>query len=193
MKNTFLYIKEHTITGMKYFGKTTRLDIEAYLGSGVYWNNHLKIHGKKHVKTLWVSEPFTDENDIKEFATLFSEEFDIVNSNEWANLMIEDGLQGRFPILEITSEWREKLSHAAKNRKPISEETRNKMSIAAKNRSQKHKDNLSKSRTGLLLGRKASEETKLKMSIARIGKKKKPHSEEAKLKMSIAAKNRKKA
>lgn len=193
MKNTYLYIKEHAITGMKYFGKTTRLDIESYLGSGVYWNNHLKIHGKKHVKTLWISKPFTDENDIKEFAVFFSEEFDIVNSDKWANLIVEDGLHGKFPPLQMTDELRKKLSYAAKNRKPISEETRNKMSIAAKNRSQEHKDNLSRSRTGLLLGRKASDETKLKMSKTRIGKKRKPHSEEAKLKMSIAAKNRNKA
>ncbi len=33
-KPTRLYVKQHTKTGMLYFGKTIRDDIETYLGSG---------------------------------------------------------------------------------------------------------------------------------------------------------------
>lgn len=168
MKPTYLYVKEHNATGLRYFGKTTRKDVHSYSGSGSYWANHLKVHGKDQVKTLWVSEAFTDEDDIKEFAELFSEQFDIVNSTKWANLIAENGLDGGFKPLEFTDEIRSKLSYAARNRKPISEETRKKMSLAAKNRSEEHKKNLSKSRTGLLLGRKMSEETKRKMSESQL-------------------------
>lgn len=94
MKPTYLYIKEHTITGLRYFGKTVKPDPTKYKGSGRYWRRHLKVHGSEHVKTLWISEPFVDENDIREFAEFFSAFFDIVNSNEWANEKIENGLDG---------------------------------------------------------------------------------------------------
>jgi hypothetical protein len=44
-KPTFLYIKTHSVTGLKYFGKTTK-DPFRYKGSGVYWVRHLKVHRK---------------------------------------------------------------------------------------------------------------------------------------------------
>jgi hypothetical protein len=44
--STYLYIKTHNITGLKYFGKTTKKDPYSYIGSGEYWLSHLKIHGK---------------------------------------------------------------------------------------------------------------------------------------------------
>ena len=44
-KPTYLYIKTHKITGLKYFGKTTRTDPYTYKGSGVRWMNHIRKHG----------------------------------------------------------------------------------------------------------------------------------------------------
>ena len=35
---TWLYIKQHNITKLKYFGKTVRKDPIKYKGSGTYWN-----------------------------------------------------------------------------------------------------------------------------------------------------------
>ncbi len=54
MKNfaTYLYIKQHTITGKLYFGKTIR-DPLKYFGSGLHWSPHIRVHGKEHVMTLW--------------------------------------------------------------------------------------------------------------------------------------------
>lgn len=77
-----------------YFGKTQKMNIESYLGSGVYWKKHIKKHGMEFVENLWVSEAFTDREDLIEFATFFSEEFDIVNSEKWANLQEENGMDG---------------------------------------------------------------------------------------------------
>jgi len=91
-KPTHLYIKQHSITGLKYFGKTTQ-DLSKYHGSGTRWNNHLKVHGYEHVVTLW-SQLFTTVDEIKEFALNFSEENQIVESKEWANLKPENGLDG---------------------------------------------------------------------------------------------------
>jgi hypothetical protein len=132
---TCLYIKEHSLTGLKYFGKTTNKDVHKYLGSGIRWTHHIKKHGKEHVATIWVSEPFIDKDLLEEFATFMSEELDIVNSNKWANLVIENGISGG----------------AIRNGQVLSEESKDKIRQKA-------------------IGRKASSETKLKMSAIRKGR-----------------------
>lgn len=86
-KPTFLYIKQHTVTGKLYFGKTTR-NPEKYLGSGKYWKLHIKKYGKKYVTNLWYCL-FLDEKECKDFAIQFSTQNNIVNSKEWANLKQE--------------------------------------------------------------------------------------------------------
>ena len=90
-----LYIKEHVETGLLYFGKTTK-DPYTYYGSGKYWLRHIKKHGKKCVKTVWASS-FEDEEACVEFATFFSEFYNIVDSDIWANLINENGLDGAPP------------------------------------------------------------------------------------------------
>jgi len=73
-----LYLKQHSVTKLRYFGFTRR-DPYKYLGSGKYWKNHLRIHGKEHVITVWTKK-FNSRDDAYEFATFFSEVEDIVNS-----------------------------------------------------------------------------------------------------------------
>lgn len=97
---TTLYIKQHNVTGLKYFGKTVQ-DVDKYNGSGIYWTRHLAIHGYD-VTTLW-SKTFYDKNELIEYALNFSKDNNIVeavdeNGNKiWANLKIEDGLAGGHP------------------------------------------------------------------------------------------------
>lgn len=93
MKPTYLYIKEHTKTGLKYFGKTYNEHPEKYLGSGKYWKKHIKKHGEEFVKTTWF-QLFTNEKDLINYAIHFSTENNIVKSKEWANLKNENGLDG---------------------------------------------------------------------------------------------------
>ncbi len=95
IKPTVLYIKQHSITGLKYFGKTTR-DPLKYNGSGKHWLRHIKKHDKGYVITLWVSEPYIDSDAIIEFALAFSRDHDIVASKDWANIINENGLDGGF-------------------------------------------------------------------------------------------------
>lgn len=95
---TRLYVKRHTITGLRYFGKSSNKDIENYKGSGKRWQNHLKNHGKHYVVTDWVSDWFTNPHDLQDFALLISEDLDIVNSPNWANLKPEYGVEGHRPI-----------------------------------------------------------------------------------------------
>ncbi len=91
-KPTFLYIKQHSITGMLYFGKTYKNPTK-YIGSGLYWRRHLSTHGVQHVNTIWYCL-YTDQDECTKFAQQFSIQEDIVNSNLWANLTIENGLDG---------------------------------------------------------------------------------------------------
>jgi hypothetical protein len=101
---TYLYIKQHKITGLLYFGKTTRTgkSFEKYNGSGKHWSPHIKKHGINHVETLWYCL-FTDKDELVKFAVMCSHQWDIVNAKDttgkkiWANQKIEDGLMGGFP------------------------------------------------------------------------------------------------
>jgi hypothetical protein len=95
-----LIVKQHNKTGLRYFHKTKKIQfVESYCGSGVYWLKHLEKHGNDWTN-IWVSEVFYDKEDIVEFATFFSEFFEIVESKEWANLCIENGINGG----DLTSE-----------------------------------------------------------------------------------------
>lgn len=130
---TWLYIKRHKLTGLKYFGKFIQSKrynkVESYPGSGKYWSSHYKLHGKEYIETIW-SMYFTNIEELTEFALAFSELFDIVESDDWANLKPENGLDGGCG------------NH--------SEETRKLQSIVSlgKKKTQEHCDNIAKGKTG---------------------------------------------
>lgn len=166
---TWLYIKQHNVTGLKYFGKTVVKEPTKYKGSGLRWNNHLKIH-TNNVTTTWY-ELFTDINKLVEYATTFSINNNIATSDEWANLIIENGVDGGG---SPSTETRAKMSAAMKGRKlsdvviaarvgrTITEKTRQRMSLAQTGRtvSIEAKEKIRKAN----LGSTKSNETKAKMS-----------------------------
>lgn len=84
----YLYIKQHNITKLKYFGKTIR-NPYTYKGSGLYWKRHLSVYGRD-VATLKVWE-FDRQDVCTRFALWFSKKFNIIESDEWANLVDETG------------------------------------------------------------------------------------------------------
>lgn len=127
-KPTWLYIKQHNITGLKYFGKTTQKDPIKYKGSGVRWRNHLEKHGED-VTTIWV-QLFEDKQQLTEYALKFSIEHNIVESIDWANLKIEDGLSGGRDS-KHSDESKRKMSEARK-KQVFSAETKQKMSNSKK-------------------------------------------------------------
>jgi len=88
----YLYVKQHSITGLKYFGKTVLNPFE-YSGSGKRWKLHIRKHQRKYIKTLEVWG-FDNQKLCTEFALKFSEQNNIVESDDWANLTSEDGLDG---------------------------------------------------------------------------------------------------
>lgn len=149
-KPTWLYIKEHNVTGLKYFGKTIKNDVDTYKGSGLVWSRHLKKHSN-NVSTIW-KQLFLNQDSLKEFASNFSIKNNIVESKSWANLRLEDGLMGG--DTGITKEGRKKLSIAS-SRRTHTEKTKEKIRAARK----KQKPTM--------LGKRHSEETKLKIKKAR--------------------------
>lgn len=91
-KPTYLYIKTHNTTGLKYFGKTTSKDPYKYLGSGTLWIKHLNKYGDDISTEIYGY--YTDKESCTKAAIDFSERNNIVESKEWANFRNEDGLSG---------------------------------------------------------------------------------------------------
>lgn len=85
----YLYVKQHKMTGLKYFGVTRTNDPFKYKGSGKHWKNHIKKWGDD-IATLDVWG-FDDPNICTEFAVNFSIDNNIVESGEWANMIVEYG------------------------------------------------------------------------------------------------------
>lgn len=90
MPTYFLYLKTSTL-GLKYLGKTTKNPFK-YMGSGKIWKRHIKKH-KLTINDI-KTEILYQTNDIKDFkqkAVEISYELNIVESKEFANLIIEKG------------------------------------------------------------------------------------------------------
>jgi len=161
IKPTVLYIKQHMITNKKYLGKTTK-DPYKYKGSGKYWLRHINKFGKNYIVTLWVSEPFTNQTELTEYALKLSKELDIINSKDWCNLILENGKDGGIPGTITTEEVREKISKALIGIKR-SEETKRKMS---KPKTKEHVQHVREK----LQGKKFTEEHKINLSKGQKGK-----------------------
>lgn len=104
---TYLYVKTHNVTGLKYFEKTNR-NPHTYRGSGKYWLRHLRKHGND-VSTIIIGE-YSDVIELMVVTNKFSVDNDIVASPLWANLIRENGLDGAPPGNIVTVETRQKIS-----------------------------------------------------------------------------------
>lgn len=136
----YLYVKTHNVTGMKYLGKTTSNDPYKYMGSGLVWKRHIAKYGRDISTTILLATK--DKKEIKETGIFFSKLWNIIESEDWANLTEEQGQGGKIRI-----GWKH------------TEETKRKMSLRAKVRKS--------TRIGIL----HTEETKRKISQTKSGKK----------------------
>jgi len=161
-RTTHLCIKQHSVTGLKYFCKTTGSHgrVISYRGSGRYWKRHLKKHGSK-VETIWYCL-FTEKDELVKFALMCSDQWDIVNAKDsltgkkiWANEKPENGLDGATPGSRHSDITRAKISEARQGQPA---HNKGKPGVVAWN----------KGVTGII---KDSEETKIKKSISHLGDK----------------------
>ena len=163
---TYLYIKTHNITGLKYFGKTTN-DPYRYYGSGKHWTAHLKKHGY-NISTEVIGY-YTNKDECCRIAELFSSTNNIVESKDWANLIAENGLDGGwtgYRSYKHTPESRAKMSASKLGQVPWNKGLKgvtpgNKQPCTAETKEKLRQFNL---------GKKLSEETCRKMSETRKGK-----------------------
>ena len=98
----YLYVKTHRKTGLKYLGKTSAKNPHAYKGSGVYWRSHLSKHGND-VETTILKECQTN-HEVTQWGLYYSNLWNVVSSDEWANLTEESGAGGNNGIV-----WTEKM------------------------------------------------------------------------------------
>lgn len=97
-----LYVMTHNQTGLKYLGQTIR-DLSTYNGSGIYWNKHLKKHGKDIDKKVIFES--VDMTAISEMGLYYSNLWNVVNAVEsngnkiWANEKPESGHGGSSPAI----------------------------------------------------------------------------------------------
>lgn len=184
---TYLYIKQHSVTGLLYFGKTINKDPIKYKGSGTRWLNHINYHGKEFVETIWYQE-FINKDELVKFALDFSIKNNIVKSDDWANLVLEDGINGGLNGYNHSDQAKIKLSIMNRG-KILSKETRHKISesLKGKPKSEEHRLKMK----DIWTGRQHTEESKIKMSENNVGMLGKIHSEETKQKMSESQAGRK--
>jgi len=100
MKPIYLLVKTHNTTGLKYLCQTTRQDYDKYPGSGIYWRKHLKAHGTD--LTTQIIKECANREEMIYWGQYYSKLWNIVESEEWANLRAEEG-HGN------TSEWTKNL------------------------------------------------------------------------------------
>lgn len=155
-KPTYLYVKTHLDTGLQYFGKTVK-DSHTYLGSGTRWLKHLNRHGH-NVKTEIIGY-FEDFEQCKNAALEFSKKHNIVKSNKWANLM-EETLDGGFIPASTRPAVRARASATAREKQSLK-------GWAPSIKSAKAKGTFF---TLGMLGKKHSNEAKVKISKAVAGK-----------------------
>lgn len=175
----YLYKKTHNKTGLKYLGQTTR-DPFTYRGSGTYWQRHIKKHG--YDVTTELISTFNTLDDLKVAGLFWSNHYNIVESNEWANLVNEcgdGGFSGQRPWNKgksCSKETKEKMSESHKGQIAW-----NKGQTGVYSEKIKEKLRLAK------LGKHHTEEHKQKIREANLGK---HHTEETKKKIGLANKGR---
>jgi hypothetical protein len=109
----YLYVKTHNITGLKYLGKTVSKDPHKYKGSGKVWKNDCNVHGYNYSTEILFQSIYT--NEIKEQGIYYSQLWNIVESNAWANLKPEECDGGYYPGA-FTPEANAKRSQTQKGR-----------------------------------------------------------------------------
>lgn len=100
----YLYVKTHSVTGLKYLGQTRSKDPHRYPGSGKYWSNHLKKHGKSYTTEILKECATVDE--LSHWGHYYSNLWNVTGSDEWANLKPESGAGGWYLVEELNPQKR---------------------------------------------------------------------------------------
>jgi len=105
----YLYKKTHRITGLKYLGKTSAQNPHTYPGSGTYWRAHLEKHGYDY--DTEILKECENNKEVAEWGQYYSQLWNIVASDEWANLTEEKGTGGNTGVV-----WTDEMRLASSKR-----------------------------------------------------------------------------
>ena len=169
-------VKKHRITNLKYLCKTIQENHNKYSGSGKYWKNHLKVHGN-NVMTRVIFSSY-DFEEFKKVCLLVSNKWNVVESEDWANLKHENGTGG---CDYQTEETKEKIGNFFRNKKrpksfgeAVSKAKKDIPNLKLKGRTRPKSvgDNISKAKKGTKFGGvdRHTEKTKKQMSESALGK-----------------------
>lgn len=165
----YLYVKTHNKTGLKYLGQTSSKDPHKYPGSGVYWKLHLEKHGYDY--STEILKECKSKKEVIEYGKYYSELWNIVESDNWANLKIEQGDGGR-----QSPEVRKRIGEKGKGRTPWNkgksiwtEEQKRQIAIRNKSRGPQSLETIKK-RVEKNLGKTRSIEQKKRMSASQKGR-----------------------
>lgn len=187
----YIYLTTNNINGMKYIGqkKSEKFLHEKYLGSGSYLIRAIKKYGRDNFNTVLLdtADSFNELNEKEKYyialynavesdgfynqspgGVLFGEGH-IKHHTEETKRKISlksSGENNGFYGKHHTKETREKMREAWKTRSPVSKETREKLSKVHKGKpfSESHKENLSKSLSKAMTGKKLCDSAKRKLS-----------------------------
>ena len=106
--STYLYVKTHNKTGLKYLGKTIQNPYK-YKGSGVYWCRHLSKHGND--VTTEILKECQNDDEVKYWGQYYSDLWNVVDDNAWANLKPETGEGGSGIMTASTKEKIKQYKH----------------------------------------------------------------------------------
>jgi NUMOD3 motif len=143
----YLYIKTHNKTGLKYLGQTSQKDPHKYPGSGTRWLHHLRKHGYDY--STKILKECSNKNELKEWGLYYSNLWNIVKDQSWANLKPEEADGG-----QQSEETKRKIGLASKGRKQSIE--------ALKTNSEKNSG-----RNNPMFGKTHTLEAREKISLAR--------------------------
>lgn len=163
----YLMIKTHNTTGLKYLCKCTDKDPYKYKGSGTYWKRHLRQHGYDiSTEVVYESEDIAEFNKI---CLEYSNKFDVKMSEEWANLILETGLDGG--TTHNNPYWLNGFKHSEESRQKIAEASRKRATgrILSEETKLKISNKLKNQKAFWLKDVEKTEEHKKKISNAQIG------------------------
>jgi hypothetical protein len=120
----YLYVKIHSITGLKYLGKTKQKDPHKYKGSGKLWLRHIRKHG--YIVTTKILFQTECVEELSKQGLYYSKLWNVTKSSEWANLCDENGKSG-YKLGPFTEQHKQNM------RKPKPNKTNYKISAEINN------------------------------------------------------------
>lgn len=170
----FIYITKNLINNKLYIGqRACSPKWKTYLGSGIKIKRAIKKYGRENFKRYVIDFAF-DYDSLNELEYIYSIMFNVIDDDNWYNLMYGGGFHALKGI-KFSDEHRRRIAEAKKGEKnPNYGKKYSESEIEIMREKSSGVNNAMYGKRGKLspnYGKKHSDETKKKMSLAAIGEK----------------------